>query len=390
MGPAYASESAQKSNYFLEHQSNNPFLQQIENEEFFKTSIIFGKPIKDYPLEEILQKDLKKVLVLKKDLTNEKKCCGYHTKFLSITYWHEEYAKDLLKILADILRFKRYNKMVFPLNITVGESLFYEDIYKLTQQELIDIPASLILSTKLWSLHKKLRSYTIRFNDILMNLNIVSGMFGGSFKLLPNPSKSLRLLYISTFLSGLTYTIILSTRMQVFLTYPYTYRIKSLKDLSFYNLRVLIPKNDYLYMMQYYNFSSERMSIIFKVAQNYKEFSQAQSSLNTSYAYPISSSLWFMYNALQTYRNKPIFRLTRMCFPNTSLMTFVLPPDSLFMDSLNRLITRARDMGLLEFWLKTSYIDLVKMKMIYLQKDRIVVKKSVMGNIMVSILEQKK
>ncbi|KAI8117543.1 hypothetical protein CVS40_10624 [Lucilia cuprina] len=524
------------------------FLQQIEKEEFYKTCVIFGKPIEDFHLEEILQKDLEKLIVLRRDLTNKTKCCGYHTKFLTVIYWHKENFKDLVKIMADILRFKRYNKLVIiknapqdnvkmseildffyycklykfpnlvlifqdfhikqnlyqyqifpnlttqklnlndnplvmfpnkfknlygaavrtmpdqilprtaafidksgglqtnyingtllmPFNITVGKTLFYEDIYNLTQHELIDIPASLtnyvllnntsiitkiyeinkwciivpieppltyqdylernanhnfityfmtlqyifsillVLSTKLWSLCRSLRFYTIRFNDILMNLNIVSGMFGGSFKLLPNPSKSLRVIYISTFLSGLTFSIIISTRMQVFLTYPYTYRIRSLKDLSYYNLRVLIPRNDYQYMVQYYNFSSEHMTLIFKVAQDYEEFTQAQSSLNTSYAYPISSSLWFMFNALQTYTNKPIFRLTQMCFPNTSLMAFVLPPDSLFMESLNRLITRVRDMGLLEFWLKTSCIDLVTMKKIYLQKDRIVIKKSTM------------
>lgn len=533
-------------------------LQKIVAEGNFKTCVIFGRIIRDMNLETILQKDLQKLLIKQENFQNITKCCGFHTKFLVIFYWHQEKPKEFLKHMAEILNFKRSNKLLiiknasekaedlrdvdilfklskfykfpnvllifkdfyltskiyryqiypkfniekikfnnmiklfpnkmqnlygtairtipdqvlprtaaiiddqgqlqvkgyvmkflhllckylnanleFPLNITLGKTLFHQDIYNLTQNDLIDIPACLltynlpnssyimsnsyeinkwcvivpieppltyqayldkhfnrnffcyiifgrfivsillVLSTKLWSLKRK-RPYSLRITDILINSNVLSGLCAASFRMLPNPSKSLRLLYVSLFISGLVHSILISSRLQAFLTHPYSNRIQKLQDLSFYNLRLLIAYKDYQFMLDYFKYPAEKLSKLFYITPNYEEFARIQTSLNTSYAYPISSPLWFMYDALQTYMNKPIFRLTRLCFPYTGIVAFVLPPNSLFMDSLNCLIARVRDMGLLEYWLKTSYIDLVKMKKIYLQKDRSVIKKSSM------------
>ncbi|KAM7362308.1 uncharacterized protein ACRADG_013072 [Cochliomyia hominivorax] len=546
----------QSENHNLQFQS---LLEQIEKENCFKTCIIFGKPLNDFPVEKILQEDMKKLIVLHQNIENVNECCGYHNKFLGIIYWHQEPAEELMGNLARILYFKRHNKLLviksevendtnfkdieqlfkiskfhkfshlililkdfykslnyyqyhlypkfiiekqnfipnstvlypkkmknlhgsgirtipdqvlprsaaiiddkgqlqvkgyimkflhlfskylnasleYPLKISIDKSLLRPELYNLTQQDLIDIPASMltyslpnssmimsnayeintwctivpiespltlkefldqyvnqnfviflvlgrlvfstlfVFSKKLWCL-KNNSPCIFSMRDIIINPNVISGMYGGSFRLLPDPSKSMRFIYISLFLFALAHTTLVSTRMQVFLTHPYSHRIKKINDLPLYNLRLLIANGDYQFMLNYFKYPNHYISQVFEVTSSYEEFNRIQSSWNTSYAYPIPSTLWFIYDALQTYTNKRIFRLTSICFPYTGIMAFILPPNSLFMKPLNVLIGRVRDMGLMDFWLKTSYIELVDMKKVHMPGDLPVVEKSSM------------
>lgn len=340
-------------------------------------------------------------------------------------------------VIKFLLLFSKYLNatLQFPLNITIGKPLELRDIFNLTHHNIVDVPASLlscqsprcsqlmsdtyeinklclmvpleqpysyqgyanrntnriylwayvagraalslllVISTKVWSIRNKLR-YQLSIGNVLINGQVVAGMVGASFKLVRNPSKSMRIIYISLFLFGLINTIVTCSRLQTFLTHPFSYRIHTLQDLVPHNLRVLITQYDYHNLLRYCSLPPEQVALIFKTVSSPEEFYQIQSSFNTSYAYPIASPLWFMFDALQKYRNKPLFRLTDICFPFSNLMTFMLPSNSEFLEPLNQFIARVHDMGLSEHWVKTSYIDLIKIEKIYIPKDRIAVRKS--------------
>ncbi|XP_037828654.1 uncharacterized protein LOC119616369 [Lucilia sericata] len=307
----------------------------------------------------------------------------------------------------------------YPDNLVAGEVLFYRDFFNWTKMDLLDIPCSitpmagdntsklmsymyevlnwclmmpveqpltyqdflkdniniytivgilimntiftslLMTSKRLLCLSRK-QKFSWNLADILANPQVILGHLGSSFSLHPHPILSLRIIYVSLFLSGLLYTTTFSVQLNAFLTHPSVQQINSLDDMLKYKRKILAAQNEYKTLLKLSGSTFLPYLSLFHIIDSYKEFSEIRGSFNTAYSYPVTSSVWHVYQTQQQLFSKPLFRRTDLCFVNLDIMGFILPPNSLHKLKLDTLITRVRDMGFVHHWLQNNFYDLVK------------------------------
>ncbi|XP_005175490.2 uncharacterized protein LOC101887199 [Musca domestica] len=220
---------------------------------------------------------------------------------------------------------------------------------------------SLILEFSTKIMYSKLnQDYEITLDKIILNTKIFRGIFGCSFKLQPNSTKSLKILYTILFIRGLLITVQFSAILQSFLTHPLIVPVKNLKDLQANNLKIVIFKNDLDFIKNSRSLNYKRFLPGLEIFEDYYKYRELHSSFNTSYAYPVHHSQWYIYRTQQSSLPKPLFRLSSMCLNNMGNLGFVLPQNSLYLQPLNKFIIRANELGLPEYWMRLSYIELKK------------------------------
>ncbi|CAD6991545.1 unnamed protein product [Ceratitis capitata] len=79
------------------------------------------------------------------------------------------------------------------------------------------------------------------------------------------------------------------------------------------------------------------------------------------------SNMWDVYNEQQKFFGQPLFRISNICFQKGGSLLVPLPANSIYRESLNDFIGRIRSAGLTDFWLRSSFFELVKMKRITIE-----------------------
>ncbi|XP_023293059.2 uncharacterized protein LOC111676374 [Lucilia cuprina] len=339
----------------------------------------------------------------------------------SVVYTDEKGQLRVTGYIAQFIRM--YAKYInctikYPDNLVAGDVLFYRDFFNWTKMDLLDIPCSitpmpgdsnsklmsymyevlswclmmpveqpltyqdflkdnlniytimgiivmntiftflLMTSKRLLSLSRK-QQFSWNLADILANSQVILGHLGSSFSLHPQPAVSLRIIYVCLFLSGLLYTTTFSVQLNAFLTHPSVQQIKSLDDMLKHKRKILAAQNEYKTLLKLSGKTFLPYQSLFHIIDSYKEFSEIRGSFNTAYSYPVTSSVWHVYQTQQQLFSKPLFRRTNLCFVNLDIMGFILPPNSLHKLKLDTLITRVRDMGFVQHWLQNNFYDLV-------------------------------
>ncbi|XP_073815298.1 uncharacterized protein [Musca autumnalis] len=365
--------------------------------EFFpnKISNLYGRPIRTYPDQRLPRS------AVYRDDNGRIRMIGYVMSFL------ETFAKSLNATLTC----QQY--------LAENRPAFYKDIFDMANWDRFDVPASLVpalyvntskimstfyemralcimvpieqpqsyeqfishslnlkfflqfslsmvvlsvlieLATKIMYLQRN-QKYTITLDKLLLNTKIFRGVFGFSFQLQSNPPKSLKILYTVLFLRGLLVTVQFSAILQSFLTHPLVPHVSHIKDLQANNLKIVVFKNDFDFIKQSRGVNYKRFLSSIKVVDDYNKYRQLHSSFNTSYAYPVHYSQWYIYNTQQRSLAQPLFRLSGMCLQNMGMMGFVLPQNSYYLQPLNKLIRRVNELGFPQYWLHMSYIELKK------------------------------
>ncbi|XP_073817358.1 uncharacterized protein [Musca autumnalis] len=261
-----------------------------------------------------------------------------------------------------------YEVLNWCLMIPEEEPLSYQDFLKgfLTLQILLGIFVMDVIFTILLTLSQQLMHYrkyhtiAVDLTNILINPQVILAHLGSSFKLHAYPGLSLRIIYVAMFISGLLYTTAFSVQLNAFLTRPTVHSITTLDDMLKYKLKILAAKDEYTTLMKLSGDDFIPYLSLFKIIDSYKDFADMRTAFNRTYAYPVTSSVWYVYATRQKLFTQPMFHRTDICFKSMDLMAFVLPRNSLYKEHLDTLIIRATDMGLLSYWLQNSFYGLVK------------------------------
>lgn len=98
----------------------------------------------------------------------------------------------------------------------------------------------------------------------------------------------------------------------------------------------------------------------FRLTGNVTELFQLRNSFNVSWAYTITHIKWVVMNELQSYFHRPLFRYSDLCLSQNYPYSILLADESIYRKTLMMFSLRARSSGLIDYWMRNSFIDMVK------------------------------
>ncbi|KAH8278421.1 hypothetical protein KR018_002979 [Drosophila ironensis] len=134
--------------------------------------------------------------------------------------------------------------------------------------------------------------------------------------------------------------------------------ITSLRQLEQSGLRIMGNRaefSDYPIEMR------SRYASSFLLKDVFNDLAQHRNSFNTSYGYTVTSIKWMLYKEVQSYFHRPLFRYSNdICVQKLSLFSLVIRKNFLLRYQLKHFILRLHAGGLLRFWYRQSYHEMIQ------------------------------
>ncbi|XP_004519279.1 uncharacterized protein LOC101460229 [Ceratitis capitata] len=275
-----------------------------------------------------------------------------------------------------------YHLLTYPLEVNswfvmlpCPQPLQYAEIYKIVvTKQVINV---LVLLMFLFSLLDTVMNCVCRRSyadydllNILVNENIIRGVFGLSFFIRPHSKLSLKILYTFLLMLGFFVTNMYSAYFQtLFTSPPLQHDILTFNDMRRRNLKLMFDRHELRLVQEL--FGPDYNTTIKPVLQieDTAVFQRHRRAYDTSYAYTMPESLWSIFSAQQqTFERKlyclaPTLRLYSMLG-----LSLALAENSYLMAPLNKLILRVIETGLLEHWRTMTFIDLLASKQLSLKE----------------------
>ncbi|KAH8247660.1 hypothetical protein KR038_007607, partial [Drosophila bunnanda] len=106
-----------------------------------------------------------------------------------------------------------------------------------------------------------------------------------------------------------------------------------------------------------------KYSAAFRLTTTSKDLIEMRNSLNTSFAYSITSAKWKLYEEQQKHSSRPLFRYSTspdLCFYEMFLFGLIIPENSVHRAPLHHTTLQVWQSGLYNLWLSRSFFYMVK------------------------------
>ncbi|BFG05624.1 uncharacterized protein DMAD_04317 [Drosophila madeirensis] len=185
-------------------------------------------------------------------------------------------------------------------------------------------------------------------------------------------SPRLMFIYGLLFLNTITVSSIYNVNLESqFVHPPIDHQIQSFQDMRLEHLKVLVMTVDFHFIENILgerNF--EKIRDIFEVTNSSIYFQTMRSSLNPSYAYPITTTLWPLLQLGQARLTRPTFRSSRhLEFCRVMILTLPLPRNSIYRQEFKSFLDNARGSGLYMHWFRQTFNELIRLDKIKYNVD---------------------
>ncbi|XP_055854427.1 uncharacterized protein LOC129918103 [Episyrphus balteatus] len=234
--------------------------------------------------------------------------------------------------------------------------VFHGEAFGLLLVVLISLSISLATAAKFTGSSRKLR-------DFLFNIDPFRGMLGQSITEEPTARLSLKILYSLIFMLGIIMVTSYDAFLQSFMTEPPKEKfIETFEDLQHSGLKILAYKADLDTLM--YKIRPDFMKIysnLFQVETDFEILTKTRDSLNTKYAFTSSTAKWNVYDNQQKFFGQQLFRWSEtMLLLEKKLSSISMNENSIYMKTLNNHILATQASGLLDFWTKRGFFELMQ------------------------------
>ncbi|XP_062123424.1 uncharacterized protein LOC133836852 [Drosophila sulfurigaster albostrigata] len=159
------------------------------------------------------------------------------------------------------------------------------------------------------------------------------------------------------FLGLFVVCLCLAQLFHLMVTRPQLSLIKSFDDLIASGLHVFGLRAEFDILD---NDFRARYAAAFRLTSNLSEFFRMRTTLNTSWAYSISSTKWYILEEQQRHFQRPLFRYSDLCLTGSGPDSMLMAEDSIYKEALKHYIMRTQQSGLLLRWLQYSLYDMVE------------------------------
>lgn len=157
-------------------------------------------------------------------------------------------------------------------------------------------------------------------------------------------------------LSLFIFSICLAQLFSLLLLPPQQEPIDSLDSLVASDLRIFTTRPEFYWMDDDFR---ARYAGAFRLTTNISELYQLRNNFNTSWAYTITSTKWVLINEQQRYFQRPLFRFSDLCLFGYGAYSILLGEESFYYEKLMLFSMRSHQSGLLLYWLRHSFYDMV-------------------------------
>ncbi|XP_068144166.1 uncharacterized protein [Drosophila tropicalis] len=206
----------------------------------------------------------------------------------------------------------------------------------------------------------------LSLGKVLLNDKSLRGLLGQSFPWPTSSSKKLKLICMCLCFASVMMTTMYEAYLQSFFTRPPPEPfLRTLEDVDNSRYLIVITQKEADRFSFLNNPSSNRARRNrTKVVDNWNDFLQLRDTFNASYIYPVSEVRWRTYKEQQKLFDEPSFyysddiclsRLLFLCIP----VRQYLPYRDLFQEH----IQRQQEFGLTYFWIERSFYDMVRLRL---------------------------
>ncbi|XP_032573033.1 uncharacterized protein LOC6618824 [Drosophila sechellia] len=202
---------------------------------------------------------------------------------------------------------------------------------------------------------------TLRCGNILGD-HVLRAILAQSFVMPSRLSFSRTLLYSLLMMAGLIVSTFYSANLATLLVHPpAAFRILSYDDLRRARGKILISQQELPTLNDSVGREVlERNLDTFEVTPSVVDFLAHRNELNTSFAYPVTNTLWPFLQLKQIRMHRPLFRRSNeITFTRFMPVTMPMARNSIYRDVFNTYLSRTLASGLYDLWFRRSYQEAV-------------------------------
>uniref|UniRef100_A0A2Y9D4J3 Ionotropic glutamate receptor C-terminal domain-containing protein n=1 Tax=Stomoxys calcitrans TaxID=35570 RepID=A0A2Y9D4J3_STOCA len=251
--------------------------------------------------------------------------------------------------------------------VPCGQRMHIKEVYTLlTTKEVtaIFLLAMLVFSLLHSVMNKVCGGTYLKPINLLLNDKIIPGLLGQAVSLTSTAWFAQKLMYLLLFLFGLNLSTSFTAHLNTMITsLPFHKEIETFEDLNRVNRKILFNTLDTKSLVDTNRLKPMENVLVY--TDNNTLYRETRNSLNTSYGYAISSTLWSIYEQQQLYMGQRLF-----CAPPGLTLYDILPSgiplevNSEFKEAIEHFIFQTYTVGLQNQWYSSLFVDLVKYKQI--------------------------
>ncbi|XP_055854501.1 uncharacterized protein LOC129918156 [Episyrphus balteatus] len=197
---------------------------------------------------------------------------------------------------------------------------------------------------------------------LIFNIDCFRGMIGQGIFEAPKASYSKKIIYSLIFLLGILMVTTYDAFLQSFMTEPPKEKmIKSYDDLLSSGLKVYILRSETKFLFLRRSEFMQKYQNVFEGIVNLDNFTKIRDTLNTKHAYTSNNAKWKIYENQRKFFGYQLFRWSEeLCLLKSAPTSISMNENSIYRNVLNWLLLQIQSAGLMEFWTKRAFYELIE------------------------------